>query len=402
MAMPTHLLPKINARQRRYRLAIRHRLIASQFTDEIANIADSLVALHASDPATVYLSAAVRMRRPSVLAVAQAFTQHRSVIRHHAMRRTIWAMTPRVAQLAHGAATAKIAVAERRRTLQALAQSGQIREPEVWLQQATQRIQELLSRNQAMSARKIGQALPELVVPLEFGSEKNSTRLNAHTKVLQGGGFDGTFIRTEATGGWVSGEYLWAETGDWLGRELAVLTEREAAPSLLYHWLSRFGPATLGDIRWWFGWPARTAERTLKQLGAECVHLDGTDPGWVLAGDHEDLEEPEPWVRLLPGLDPTVMGWRERTWYLNPKWVPQLFDQFGNAGPTIWADGRVVGGWIQRPDGSLAVELFTRLERRHQRLLDEAVEQIRQFAGQTIVKPRFPAPLQKKLLAAGT
>ncbi len=49
---------------------------------------------------------------------------------------------------------------------------------------------------------------------------------------------------------------------------------------------------------------------------------------------------------LLPGLDVTTMGWVERDWYLEDL-REQVFDNRGNAGPTAWADGRVVGGWRQ-------------------------------------------------------
>ncbi|GGM51142.1 hypothetical protein GCM10012275_22590 [Longimycelium tulufanense] len=31
-----------------------------------------------------------------------------------------------------------------------------------------------------------------------------------------------------------------------------------------------------------------------------------------------------------------------------------MFDRNGNIGPTVWADGRIVGAWAQLPDGSIA------------------------------------------------
>ena len=51
------------------------------------------------------------------------------------------------------------------------------------------------------------------------------------------------------------------------------------------------------------------------------------------------------------------MGWAGRDWYLGPH-RPLVFDTNGNAGPTIWADGRVVGGWAQRRDGQIALRLL--------------------------------------------
>ncbi|MEI2697757.1 MAG: hypothetical protein V9E94_05230 [Microthrixaceae bacterium] len=80
--------------ERRARLAGRHRLDPSARTDDVAAIADSVVALHSSDPVSVFLSALARMRHPSIAAVEAALYEARSVIRFHAMRRTLWVATP--------------------------------------------------------------------------------------------------------------------------------------------------------------------------------------------------------------------------------------------------------------------------------------------------------------------
>jgi len=77
--------------------------------------------------------------------------------------------------------------------------------------------------------------------------------------------------------------------------------------------------------------------------------------------------------------------------------VPRLFDRNGNAGPTVWADGQIVGGWIQRPDGKISIELARELSSTHQLLLDEAIDQLQLVLGDAVVRPRFPAPVQKDL-----
>jgi hypothetical protein len=68
------------------------------------------------------------------------------------------------------------------------------------------------------------------------------------------------------------------------------------------------------------------------------------------------VDPPDDWVALLPALDPTVMGWKERDWYLGGH-AGDLFDRNGNAGPTVLHNGKVVGGWAQRPDGEVVYEL---------------------------------------------
>lgn len=390
----------ISDAERRNRLAVRHRLVAAVRTNDVASIADDLVALHSSDPATVFLSAMVRMPEPDPALVHAALYEKRTVLRHHAMRRTIWVMTPRVAQLAHAAATAKIARAERKRTVQAIEETTDIVDGSAWFDAALAEIGDLLDAEGSMGTRAIGAALPHLVIPIRMGANtKNPATLNAHTKVLQGAGFDAALIRTAPSGGWHSAEYAWSRTESWLGGPIARLDEQEAAAELLDRWLRRFGPATDTDVRWWFGWTAALARAALAACGAVEVKLDD-GPGWVAAGDDEEAADPGPWVRLLPGLDPTVMGWKQRDWYLDADDVSYLFDRFGNAGPTIWADGRVVGAWIQRPDGAIVTELTQTISNDHHDLLAEAIDDLQPALGDVVVRPRFPAPAQKKLFAS--
>jgi hypothetical protein len=227
---------------------------------------------------------------------------------------------------------------------------------------------------------------------------RNPASINAHTKVLQGAGFDAALVRTRPTGSWNSSEYVWDAVEAWLGHPIAGADTRSAAAELLDHWLHRFGPATDTDIRWWFGWTATITTAALCAIEARPVVLPHGTPAWLAADDVEPVAEVEPWVRLLPGLDATTMGWKERDWYLRPDMTSRLFDRFGNAGPTIWVDGRVVGGWIQRPDGEIVYDLMEPLSASERLLLDRAADEVAEVLGDTIVKPRFPARNQHELL----
>ena len=82
-------------------------------------------------------------------------------------------------------------------------------------------------------------------------------------------------------------------------------------------------------------------------------------------------------MALLPSLDPTTMGWKERDWYL-PAAAAQAFDRMGNAGPTIWVDGQVAGVWAQTTDGEIRTHFF--------------VEAHRQAGGRRRAPGRGPAP----------
>ena len=137
-----------------------------------------------------------------------------------------------------------------------------------------------------------------------------------------------------------------------------------AAAELARRYLDRFGPATTADLQWWAGWTTGATKRAIAATGAVAVDLegDGEADGWVL---HDDIDtrphRSAPWIAFLPALDPTTMGWKQRSWYLGDhgRFGHSLFDSNGNAGPTIWIDGQVVGGWAQRRSGEIAYRLLT-------------------------------------------
>jgi hypothetical protein len=161
--------------------------------------------------------------------------------------------------------------------------------------------------------------------------------------------------------------------------------------------LHAFGPATHVDIRWWTGWTQRQTALALDAIAVEQVELEDGTSGFLLAEDLRTVRAPKPWAALLPGLDPTTMGWKQREWYLGAH-APMLFDRNGNAGPTVWADGRVIGGWAQRPDGRIAVELLEAIDEATAARVEERRLALERWFGDVRLTPRFRTPLERSLL----
>jgi hypothetical protein len=182
----------------------------------------------------------------------------------------------------------------------------------------------------------------------------------------------------------------------WLGRALPGLPTAEAQAEVVRRWLARFGPGTEADIRWWSGWTARATRSALATVGAVEVDLGG-HVGFVLPGDLEPTPTPEPWVALLPSLDPTTMGWQARDWYLGEH-RSALFDASGNAGPTIWVDGRIVGGWAIRSDGEVVTKLLEDIGREAGLAILAEAARLTACLQRTSAIPRFATPLHKKLV----
>ncbi len=396
----TSALPSVTTDERRRRLARRHRLAAEHRIDDVAGLADDLVALHSSDPVTVFLSVGQRMAHPSIEAIERALYDDRSVVRHHAMRRTLWVMTPDVAAVANASSTRKIAAAERKKLIGWV---GEVVGPDAagaWIADGIAAIEALLDRDGEITTRQIGVELPELAIPLELGAgTRHPVTSSAHPRLVLQAAFEGRLVRTRPRS-WTASEYRWQRLDRWLGRSIEGPDVATASAALVDRYLRRFGPATETDLRWWTGWTATQTRAAVAAVDAERVDLDGT-VAFVAAGDAVTTPESAPWVALLPGLDPTVMGWKERSFMLEPAVEARVFDRWGNSGPVVMVDGMIIGGWVQRPDGEIALDLVIPPDARAIRLIEREVDRLRALVGDDRFRFRFPSPNQKQLLADG-
>jgi hypothetical protein len=136
-------------------------------------------------------------------------------------------------------------------------------------------------------------------------------------------------------------------------------------------------------------------KRALSAVPTVEVEID-VGPALVLADDEDPVAAPEPWVALLPALDPTAMGWTERDWYLGAHRAA-LFDRSGNIGPTVWCDGRIVGAWAQRKDGTVVFELLEKVGRATRRAIEDDAERLQTLLGDVRVTPRFRTPAERLL-----
>ena len=118
----------------------------------------------------------------------------------------------------------------------------------------------------------------------------------------------------------------------------------------------------------------------------------------MLADDLEPAPAPDPWVALLPALDPTPMGWSQRSWFLGPH-AEALFDRSGNVGPTVWCDGRIAGGWAQRTDGEIVWRLLEDIGSEATAAVEGAAARLAAWLGPAVVTPRFRTPLERELSA---
>jgi len=357
-----------------------------------------MVGLHSSDPASVYLSAWARVEAFVPADLEDALYRRRSLVRMLGMRRTLFVVPVYLAAVMHEACTKARAPAERRRLVRMLEEQGIVAagRGERWLDRvASATLESLRARGEA-SARELTADVPELGRKLDFGQGTTwAATVGVSTRVLFLLATEGLVVRARPLGSWTSGQYRWATTEHWLGGPLPEIDHAEACVDLLGRWLRTFGPATMTDLRWWTGWTAKLSATTLGAVGAVEVSVEHA-AGYLLPGDLGPVDDADPWVALLPGLDPTVMGWKDRAWYVGDH-ASDLFDSNGNAGPTVWANGRVLGAWGQTEQGEVTVELFGRQDAATRKLMDGERERLRSWLGDVRIRTRFATPLGRKL-----
>ncbi|NNN38363.1 winged helix DNA-binding domain-containing protein, partial [Streptomyces sp. S3(2020)] len=294
---------------------------------------------HGSDPAAVYLAVGARLAE-SVKTVGEterALYDDRVLVRMHGMRHTVFVFPADLVAVVHASTGVTVAARERASLVKDMARAGA---PDaVWLAEVEESALAALGRRGEATASELALDEPRLRERFVYSAGKSYEGFHTvSTRLLKVLGAEGKVVRGRPLGSWTSSQFRWA-----VAPAHPELDVAEAQADLLGRWLAVCGPATEDDLKWWTGWKVTDVRRALTAIGAETVALDeGT--GWVTAGDDEPVAGPaEPWAALLPALDPTAMGWRQRDWYLAPELRPPLFDRSGNVGPTVWWNGRVVG-----------------------------------------------------------
>lgn len=420
---------RISDDERRARLGHRHRLTpasrAAVGPDGVVDVARSLVAYHATDPASVYLSAWARTAEGGSPAdVSHALYDDRTLLRMLGMRRTMFVVPTPFAPVVQAGATDAIAEREVRRLVKLLGDVG-ITDGERWLAETrAATLAALEARGEALAV-ELSADVPALRTRFTYAEGKAyGSEVTLTSQVMTGLGASGHIVRGRPRGTWAASQYRWASAAEWLAGArpstevggapavgVAVAEAKidspgkaEAQVELVGAWLRGFGPGTEADIKWWTGFGLGEVRKALKALGAVEVELEGGEVGLVLADDVDDEPQAEPWVALLPALDPTAMGWAGRTWYLGEH-RETLFDRTGNIGPTVWVDGRIVGGWAQYrskrkgdpADGEIVVRLLQDVGAERVAQVEAEAERLRTWVGDVRFTPRFRTPLEKDL-----
>jgi len=382
---------------RRARIARRHGLRRACRYETIEAATTAMTALHATEPSTPHLSLHARVKTLTVADVEAALYDDRLLVKAMAMRRTLWVVTRDLLPAVAGSAGRRTADVQIRKLAKEAPELEQQLGPD-WIAKATADIVECLDGRE-LTTKALRDELPHLGGTfMAAPGSKWSAEVAAVTRLLTILTATGAVARGRNAGHWRISRPRWTSMASWLGHELIPTDVEPGYAAIVRRLLWTFGPATEADLVWWLGATKAVVRTCLLANQALEVLLDDGSTGWVLPNDTLDLEqrpEHEPWVALLPTLDPTTMGWRQRDFYLEAEHTPYLFDRAGNGGTTVWVNGRIVGCWVQDERQRVLPILLAEASRDQRRLLDIEVARLDEFVGGEHIHNVFASPQMK-------
>ncbi len=386
-------LARLTDDERRARLARRHAIAPNHRVGDVEAATRAVVALHATEPASVYLSAWARVDQLSVADVDAALYETRCLVKQLAMRRTLFVFPRELLPAVLGSASARVAASEARRVAKAVEAGGLADDGDAWLAQALSAVCAEIADGDGLSAQQVRERVAAVQGQLTMAPGRTwGGQVHVAPWVLTSAGLRGHLVRGLAAGHWRNPRHVWVAMRRWLGEVGEPLPSEQGYAELVRRWLARFGPGTADDLVWWLGSTKTAVRAALADVAAVQVQLDDGQLGWVLPDDVEPGPAVEPWAALLPTLDPTTMGWKQRDFYLDPSDAPYLFDTNGNGGTTAWWNGRVVGCWVQDPDG--VVRVVTRRDPgvEARQALDQQAERLTQWLDGVVVNSVYASP----------
>jgi hypothetical protein len=183
----------------------------------------------------------------------------------------------------------------------------------------------------------------------------------------------------------------WADIGKALAADVA-------AAELARRYLAAYGPATPEDLAAWSGLARGVVRAAWQRISSELLEVQVGDRAmWLLATQAARLNErpdERPSVRLLPGYDAYLLGYRTRELAVAAAHARRVHPGGGVLHPALLVDGRAAGVWRstqRRGQLVIAVAPFAELSASALTALATEAEDVGRFLGRAATLKIEPA-----------
>ncbi len=313
-----------------------HHIVAKQHmannptSAALTSVVRDVVGLHASSARTPYLSLLARVPDFKKEQLQQSLYQGHSLARIRCVRKTIYVHCADNLPVLHAATGATVAKASENYMVY---RGVSLADYEI----LSERILRMLAGG-PLTAAQIKEGL--------------ATDLDV-SAVLYHMCDSGLLLRDRPVGGWLDKQYHYCLLSDaYPGLDLQAMSERDAIAALVRDYIAAFGPVTDADIVWWTGLGKIRVRSALRSLRSDLIDIKicgQSDRYHMLKGDLEALRDQQsvvtPNVNLLPASDGYLMGYADRSRFLDPKYRERVMDRSGNVTNVVLVDGQILGVW---------------------------------------------------------
>jgi len=317
-------------------------------SNNIAQVVEDLIGLHATGPTTPYLSLLARTRNFQKEFLEEELYIKRTLGKIRCMRKTVHILPKEMIPVAFSATRKSVELASEKYS-QYLGVSREEYES------IARQILKVL-KGKAMDTSEIKQSL------------KTERNISPIVNLMCD---QGLLIRGKPAKSWKSNIHSYHLFEDYFpSLNLNAIDEATAKELLIRNYISSFGPVTANDVAWWSGFLKGEVKQILKRLEDQITQLEvsGLDKSFLMFdSDICSLEasRSRDTVNLLPSLDPYLMGYKDRERYLDSEYYDNVFDRGGNATSTILLNGKVIGVWnvAEKPEPTIKFLLFHDVEK---------------------------------------
>jgi hypothetical protein len=164
-----------------------------------------------------------------------------------------------------------------------------------------------------------------------------------------------------------------------------------AAQEVARHYFAWYGPAAYEDWAWWSGLPGGQSRAAFEGIRAELVEVQVSgmpETLWIPSDQLGELEAtpdaPPEMVRMLPYEDAIIKAYKTTRYrFYDEEGLAEdiAINDNGEAEPSIWLDGRIVGTWtwVKKANEPMTVEPYIQMTRAIRKRLNPEVDRIQAF-----------------------